>query len=305
MKRLLMTLSLAAAVAQGQETAPAPKPALDTVEVRAYREKLGKEVQHFVSKLTQLDGGLVSSWEVPVCPKVVTEDPAHAEYIRQRLLDVAAEVPLYANSDPDCRPNLFVVLSGAPEEFVAQWKERDPGMFIWRPRRGVTRSPESLPVRTWHNAAEEPAGGAPVIEGPGAIPSVGTKSSGLGSVLVTRGGGGGSRIMSPVSENLKSVLVLVDTNKVAGVTLRQLGDYIAMVSFSKVDVEADFGETNSILRLFASGEGVVQPGSLTQWDLAFLRGLYLQNYEATHQRMAISSRMVRDLVEHAPTDARP
>ena len=288
---VLAAALLAAVGVQGQETAPPPKPALDTVEVVAHREKLGKEVQTFVSKLTQLDGALVSSWETPICPKVVADDPAHAEYIRQRLLEVAAEVPFDANSDAKCRANLFVVVTGAPEEFIAKWKERDPGMFIWRPRRDVSRSPETLPVRTWHNVAIEPSDGRPKNTNPDEIPT-------------TQGYDGGSRIDSKVSENLKSALVLVDTNKAAGVTLRQLADYIAMVSFSKVDLEVDFGQSNSILRLFAD-DGIVRPDRLTTWDLAFLRGLYRQSFEAVHQRTAIASRMVRDLVENAPSEARP
>ena len=306
MKVLLPCAWLAAVFAavgvQGQETAPPPKPALDTVEVVGHREKLGKEVQTFVSKLTQLDGELVSSWETPVCPKVVAEDPANAEYIRHRLLAVAAEVPLSANTDEKCRANLFVVVTDAPQEFIAQWKERDPGMFIWRPRRGVSRSPETLPVRTWHNVAIEPSGGASPVTVAGAIP--GTKSSGLGSVPTVKSGGGSSRIVSVVSENLQTVLVLVDTNRAAGVTLRQLADYIAMVSFSKVDLEVDFGQSNSILRLFAD-DGIVRPDSMTTWDLAFLRGLYRQSFEAVHQRSAIATRMVRDLLETAPGGAQP
>src|SRR5688572_6542859 len=109
MKRLLMALWLAAPGAQGQETAPPPKPAIDTVELVGHREKLGKEVHGFVTTLTKLDGELVSSWVTPVCPKVVAEDPAHAEYIRQRLLEIATEVPFAANTDAKCRANTFVV----------------------------------------------------------------------------------------------------------------------------------------------------------------------------------------------------
>ena len=302
---VLATALLAAVGVQGQGAAPPPKPPLDTVEVVGHREKLGKEVLTFVSKLTQLDGVLVSSWNIEVCPEVVADDPAHAEYIRQRLLEVAAEVPFAANPDATCRANLFVVVTNAPEEFIDGWKERDPGMFIWRPRRGVSRSPETLPVRTWHNVAVEGAGGAAPIRGIDASSSVGTKSSALREIPTTQSAGGGSRIVSTVSENLQSALVLVDTNKAAGVTLRQLADYIALVSFSKVDLEADFGQANSILRLFAADDATVRPAGLTPWDLAFLRGLYRQSFEAVHQRQAITNRMVRDLVETAPGGAQP
>jgi hypothetical protein len=303
MKRLLMSMWFVAASVQGQQTVPPPKPALETVEVVGHRERLGKEVLNFVSKLTQLDGVLVSSWNVEVCPKVVAEDPSHAEYIRQRLLEVAAEVPFAANPDKACRANLFVVLTNSPEEFIEGWKERDPGMFIWRPRRGVSRSPDTLPVRTWHNVSVEGAGGAAPMRGLAASSNVGAKSSALGDIPTTQSAGGGSRIVSVVSENLHSVLVLVDTNQAAGVTLRQLADYIALVSFSKVDLEADFGQSDSILRLFAGDEATARPTGLTRWDIAFLRGLYRQSYEAVRQRGAIASRMVRDLID-ASSDAK-
>jgi hypothetical protein len=79
--------------------------------------------------------------------------------------------------------------------------------------------------------------------------------------------------------------------------LRQLADYIALVSFSKVDLEADFGQADSILRLFAGNDTTVRPAGMTRWDIAFLRGLYRQSYEAVRQRGAIASRMVRDLVD--------
>ncbi len=293
----MAAVMFAAAGAHGQSSGATNKPGdLDTVEVHGRNKKLGAEVQAFVSTLTQLDGELVSSWNAAVCPKVAAEDPAHARYIRERLFEIAADVPLAADADPKCRANLFVVLTHDPQGFIEQWKKRDPGMFIWRPRRGVTRSAEELPVRTWHNVAIEAAGDAPKVTG-SAIPSAGAKSSGLGSIPTVKSAGGGSRIVSTVSENLHSVLVLVDTNQAAGTTLRQLADYIGMVSFSKIDLEADFGQTNSILRLFNAEATQVRPGTLTTWDLAFLRGLYRQSFEAVHQRTAISARMVRDLVE--------
>jgi hypothetical protein len=299
--RVWIPALLLAAGASGQDGPTTSSAPLDTVEVHGRNEKLGKEVQNFVSTVTQLDGELVSSWVMPLCPKVLAEDPSHAEYIRQRLMEVAAEVPLDADTDGDCRANLFVILTSTPEEFVAEWKRRDPGMFIWRPRRGVTRSPETLPVRTWHNVALEPADGEVTIAAGGDTASLGSRIPGGAPKYKASS----SRVRSNVSENLQSALVLVDTKKAAGVTLRQLADYIALVSYSKIDLTADFGDTNSILRLFDSDDSAVRPGSLTMWDLAFLRGLYRQSFEAVQQRSAIATRMVRDLVENAPTAPPP
>ena len=299
MKRVLMAMLVFAVGVQGQESGPPTKTTVDTIEVVGQRAKLGKEVQSFVSTVTALDGELVSSWVAQICPKVVAENQAHAQYIRERILEVAAEIPLKADADSACRANLFVIVTGRPENFIAEWKERDPGMFMWRPRRGVTRSPDSLPVRTWHNVALEPADGDVGCN----VSSVGSRLSQHGETACFRSKA--SRIRSGVSENLQSVLVLVDANKVAGTTLRQLADYIALVSLSKVDLTADFSKSDSILRLFESDSLTERPRGLTTWDRAFLRGLYRQSYEAVNQRMAIANRMVRDLVENPTHVAQP
>jgi len=104
----------------------------------------------------------------------------------------------------------------------------------------------------------------------------------------------GSRITSNVSETLSAVVVLVDTHAAAGVTVAQLADFIAMVSFAKPDLEADLGKTESILQLFAV-EPPNRPRGLTEWDHAFLRGLYRISYTPKQQRTSIAAHMVGEL----------
>jgi len=104
----------------------------------------------------------------------------------------------------------------------------------------------------------------------------------------------GSRITSNVAESLTGAVVLVDTRAAAGVTVAQLADYIAMTSFSKPDLEADLGKTESILQLFTV-EPQNRPQGLTEWDQAFLRGLYRISYTPKQQRTSIATRMVGEL----------
>jgi hypothetical protein len=283
----LVACSLAHAqeAAKKDQAAQLPSDNMDTVEVVGRHGKLGQQVLGFVSTLTRLDGEFVSRWDDPICPQVAADDEAQAAYIRQRLLEIAAGIPVDVASDTKCDANLFVVLSNEPAVFIAEWQKRDPGMFIWRPRRGVSRSDESLPVRTWHNVGIGSAIGAPVSGG-----DLDFAKPMADQQLLDKA----SRIESNWKENLTSVMVLVDTNAAAGVTLRQLADYIAMVSFTKVDVEADLGQTPTVLRLFSS-EGSGRPAGLTAWDDAFLRGVYRQNYSAIRQRGAIAVRMLREL----------
>jgi hypothetical protein len=219
----------------------------------------------------------------PFCLLVIADDAAIAEFIRKRMLEIAAQVPIRAETDPKCRANLFVIVSAQAAEFAANWEgasfeKLDDGTSRtprWKPRAGATRSAESLPVRTWHNMRIDTSNGAPML----------TASLGAGRV-VPRVKDLGSRITSNVSETLSAVVVLVDTHAAAGVTVAQLADFIAMVSFAKPDLEADLGKTDSILQLFAV-EPANRPRGLTEWDHAFLRGLYRISYTPKNQRSSV------------------
>jgi hypothetical protein len=265
-----------AVCAQGEKLANAD---LETVEVEGSRAELKRKVMSFVSTVTRLDGDLVARWtdNAPVCPIVAADVEAEGEFIRQRLLEIAKDAPLKVGDDK-CRPNLFVIVTASAGDFVERWRERDPGLFMARARRHVARSGESEPVRTWHNVMLVPADGGPIIQSIGEPARIKAKDT---------------RIASPAAEGLSAVVVLVDTKSAAGVTLQQLSDYIAMVSFTKPDLSADLGQTATILRLFSLEEQ--REKGLTEWDVAFLHGIYRQSYTALHQRSAIASRMVREL----------
>jgi hypothetical protein len=253
---------------------------LETVEVEGSRAEVRKEIQTFVSTVTRLDGDLVSRWREPLCPFVAADAPVQGSDLRYRLLQIAAAVPIRVASNKKCRPNLFIVVTNDAEEFVSTWRERDPGMFRWKPRNGVARSGDAGPVRTWHNARIQNSDGAPVVSTGKQPPRMKMKAS---------------RIVSTVSENISAAVVLVDTSKTGHATLGQLADYVAMVSFAKVDPDADLRGTATILRLFAVSDQHQPPQGLTEWDYAFLHGLYRQSYEALRQRGAIASRMVQEL----------
>jgi hypothetical protein len=94
-------------------------------------------------------------------------------------------------------------------------------------------------------------------------------------------------------QTIYSTIVVVDGEHVAGLEVRQLADYVAMVGM--VDL-ADFADTSgvpTILRLFA--DRTAAPRGLTEWDSAFLGAVYDTRQEDVLQRSEISRRIVRDL----------
>jgi hypothetical protein len=70
---------------------------------------------------------------------------------------------------------------------------------------------------------------------------------------------------------------------------------ISVVSLAQIDLSADLGGIDSILRLFAQPRPEVPPAGLTEWDYAFLNGLYRASYSPMNQQRDIEARMVREL----------
>ena len=255
---------------------------LDTVVVTGSREAVRQEVRAFVENVTRMDGYLVGRWRTYVCPLVAGVSDSQAIFVRERIIEVYDAARKWKRkAGQACTPNMFVILAEDADQVMADWKERDPGMFRWKARDGVSRPKGPGAVRTWHNATENPSQGDPLITGPTAPPRA--KSA------------GSPRIVSPVAEGITAVVVLVDARATGKVTLAQLTDYIAMVSLAQLDLTADLGGINSILRLFAQPPPEVPPTALTDWDYAFLHALYRTSYEAVHQRRDIRARMVREL----------
>jgi hypothetical protein len=104
-----------------------------------------------------------------------------------------------------------------------------------------------------------------------------------------------SRIKSGVAENIFSVVVVVDTTRTAGATFGQLADYVAMVSLARIDPDADFADSPTILRLFAEPSLERVSTRLTTWDQAFLKALYRTYDPLLHPRGVIATNMAQDL----------
>jgi hypothetical protein len=266
---------------------------VDTITVTASREKMRREILSFVHKVTRREGEFVGRWGTSVCPIAVGVSDEQAHFIQQRIVEVQNAVRR-KKPDPDekCRPNLFVIITDEVDQVLADWKERDPGMFRWKNREGVARSAGTGPVRTWHNAILAVADGGPMNQG-SALSQVSTTSPiDLSAPACPLKG----RIAAGCWEHINAVVVLVDASATGKVTLSQLADFISVVSLSQIDLSADLGGIDSILRLFAQPRPEVPPTGLTEWDYAFLRGLYRVSYSPVNQQRDIAARMVRELV---------
>ena len=80
-----------------------------------------------------------------------------------------------------------------------------------------------------------------------------------------------SRFSTQIVDDAKRAFIIVDVNKIGDISAVQLAEYIAFVALAQVDPEADATGYASILNVFSDPQ---QTEGLTQWDRAYLRGLY-------------------------------
>lgn len=254
---------------QTQAQAPAQIPLnqepaqLEDVEVEARR--LRTVIQDFVGEVAAPAGVRgPARWNGPVCIGVVNLRAQVAQYIADRTSDVARELGLSAG-EPGCNPNVLIIATddgsavadGIVEVSRSAFRPGGTGMTRSLRALGQFRTSEA-PVRWWHvSAPVDSETGTIATQLPGYPPPV---------IAVSRA----SRLRSDIRDDLFKAIIIVDTEKTAGISLAQLADYCALVSLAQVDPEADVASFDTVLNVF---EDPMTPG-LTDWDMDYLRALY-------------------------------
>jgi hypothetical protein len=276
------------------ETPPSPDPGahLDTITVEAAREheKLARQVSKFVSTIAVArENESLANWqrEIPICPLVAGLPRGDGEYVLSKISSIAAAAgaPLAAEN---CKPNLFVVVTSEPDALLKAWSKRDVRLYENGDDHGGVDIRKFLddkaPVRAWYNAELYSRDGTPIrySGGDGVVP-------GARTVQATA-----TRIRFNAVRDLASVIVLIDAPRARGVSFGQLAAYISMVGLAQIKVGARVSDTPSILQLF-SADGKSAPAGLTEWDQAFLKGLYHTEHLDQRQISEVKTSMIRDI----------
>jgi len=103
----------------------------------------------------------------------------------------------------------------------------------------------------------------------------------------------GTRLRYNAVQTLTSVIVVVDSNRVSGIDIGQLADYIAMAGFAQIHLDADTGTAPTILSLFRPSDQ--RPQGLSPWDESFLHSVYTTNQASVMQESAIKRGMFEQI----------
>lgn len=228
--------------------------------------RLRSVVQDFVGEVAAPATGDrgPARWNGPVCIGVVNLRADVAQYIVDRVSDVARELGVTAG-EPGCTANVLII-AAADGQAVADALVEERRRAFSPGGSGMTRSFRALdafrtsddPVRWWHVSG-------PVDSESGQLA---TRLPGQDApqIAVSRA----SRIRSDIRDDMFKAIIIVDLNKVGTLSWTQLADYCSLIALAQVDPAADVTTFDTILNVF---DDPTVPG-LTAWDTDYLKALY-------------------------------
>lgn len=268
-----MSLGLIALLAALQ-TAPVPAQDESRVgDVVVNGRPLDDMVNDFVSEISRPASrrGL-ARWHQKVCVGVVNLPATHAQYMVDRISQVAAEVGLEPG-EPGCSPRVIIIatddgaalatslVGGVGVDFNLGTHQTDAGSRALRDFQTPDRA-----VRWWHTSLPvDSETGQTAIRLPGQAGIDGQPSAPVINVFAA------SRVNSQIRDDLVRVVIVIDVTKLENTSFEQLADYVALISLAQIDADAQTQGYDTIMNLF-NGSGA--PTRLTEWDMGYLEALY-------------------------------
>lgn len=256
-------------------TARPTPPAIDTVSA-------------FVAEVSAPSAnGRLARWDRKICPGVVGLKAPYGQALVDRVAAVSAAVGLEPGA-PGCRPNMVIIATDDSQALARSVVDSRPAAFARR-ERGMSRGDRALkafvetpaPVRWWHVTRTRTAEGESYTQGSG----VRVRSA--------------SRLRATTRDDFDHVIIMVDVRRIGVIRFEALADYITMIGLAQIEPDIDLGKTRSILGLFAARDRGAEPvDGLTEWDAAYLLGLYGANRDVvrgSRQEREIAQDMLRRL----------
>jgi hypothetical protein len=305
-------LLVSAGAASAQAPPAAPSHAVPGVTVTAPANLTPAQQ---VERFGQVDSdGRLARWDQAICPAVVGLGAEFNAFIVKRIRDVADQVAAHAAPEP-CHLNVLVLITPKPDEVthkLAEYKARQLAGGRWGIDKAKleTFSASKEPVRWLYlSGVTQTSGGGAAT--PAAIGAAGDVLSAFFGNSALNGQPQfdkvtPSRLRPTGDEAFTQALIIVDANRIAGLSAGQVADYLAMASLAHVRAESSFAGTDTVLNLFAPGlDAAHRPAGLTPWDTDYLTALYRSDGQTTFSAQVshITTRMKAEESQSSPANA--
>lgn len=247
---------------------------LEDVEVTGRR--LDSLISNFVREVAAPNHGRsFARWDRSICVGAVNLRYETAQYVVDRVSTIAEDVGL-SPGRPGCTPNLLIIATSDGQSLARQLVETRRGALRLG-GSGMDRGGVALqdfmdadrPVRWWQiSMPTDSDTGGRAIRLPGDCRHDCQDPQDFGPVILAYPP---SRLSTQIVDNIFRTIVIVDVDEASQLNATQLADYIAMVSLAQIDPRADTSSYATILNVFSAAQ---DEASLTEWDKAYLDGLY-------------------------------
>lgn len=275
----MIEVFLAGALLLSPPQTPAPTVSQDPIQLEdvvVSGRTLDSLIRDFVGEVAEPNRNRgLARWNDRICVGVANLDGEIAQYLSDRISTVATDLGL-STGEPGCTPNLLVIATADAGDLARKLTEERRRAFRMG-GAGMDRGGAALrdfvetdrPVRWWQMAIPVDAEtGDIAVRIPGRCTGDCIDASDHAPQIAVHSA---SRLTTQIVDNLTRAIVIVDVDQVSGVSVLQLADYIALVSLAQIDPNADTSSYASILNVFDAPE---ISDSLTDWDKAYLGGLY-------------------------------
>jgi hypothetical protein len=297
--RVRFTVALAAALASTLlPTQASADPADDeTILVEGQRQSVTRMVSDTIN-----DAGVeaLARFEDKICPGVVglglSQASKLADLIRANIAALGGKL-----QDPGCTPNATVILTENPVEFVKQFATTQPAFFTMTPRELEQFTTQPRPVASWHvtesrgRDGQELDGAKQASDRNKRIMSMSAATSVPMNAQVVRQSAA-TRLYTNTREDMAFGFVVIESDKLAGKTIRQLADLATLHLLLDVRQNAGARNRGSILSLFEDRpEGAAAPTGLSPVDRAMVQALYApgENNRTASQQFAQIATAIR------------
>ncbi len=243
--------------------------------------------------------GKVARWKVPVCPVVYGIPPAYGDFIVQRVRAVAVSVGAPVNTDEECRGNVQIVFTTAPQALLDNIRSKYRYYLGYHDN---TRQADAMtrlkrPVHAFYTTSTVDLRGNRQVDSAKTmgieiqLPGVaGAPAPGEGTALPPGGqmvtlnlpgasamSVSGTRFLGDgLASELQHVVMVVDTQKVLPLEMGALADNIALQALSQPNDLDTCQDLASIANLTVAPacDPATMTDALSAHDSAYLRGLY-------------------------------
>jgi hypothetical protein len=307
--KVLQILSLSAMLMVLDLTASAQSPLAPPPEsktVTATHEMLGAFAKAFTTptKLT----GKIARWVTAICPVAKGQKPAFTRFVTQRVQAIAAAAGAPVSTDPSCAPNIEIIFTTTPQDLLDRIRKDEPDYLGYATSNEQREKLATVtrPVQAWYTTETIDLNGAHKMDIGRRFDSGTTMSnfSAIGGANrdpiylpdATYAHVTGNHINDGARSGFNHVIIVTDSNKLAGQQLIPLSDYIAMLALTQLNSLDTCQQLPSIVNLMATGCDQKMEG-MTATDLAYLQGLYKMDADKSmlFQQNEISDSMQKSL----------